>query len=201
VAKRELDANRPNPLTTPMRLPLFPLSPLTIAAMLLPSPCPAAPASQPITPLNASILYDVSCFQIFSCHGEFAQFTGAITPNSASDFQVNVTVSSASITNVMVAAAPILRSTLYFDAAHYPVITFIAPHVRTAPTGSFPVRGVLIIRGISKSLEFIAHQLPNTQIEAQASINRADFGMHAAPLMIGQTVRVTLRLTQSEPQS
>ena len=147
-----------------------------------------------ITPDTARIGYDVRCFRIFACTGVFKQFNGTFTldPTAQPTGHMQVVISAASIASIMPAAGAVLRSAAFFDTAHFPVMTYTSTTITALEPGHYAVIGELTMRGVTRALVMDATDDAHGAVRAQAVLHRADFGMAARSVMIGDAVGITI---------
>ncbi len=161
-----------------------------------------------VDPSHTHIGFTVTHMVITKVHGKFDQFDAvfyldreAIT-NSRAEARIQV----ASINTEHKKRDDHLRSKDFFDAEKYPEITFKATQIEKTDDGYVAV-GKLTIKGITKEIRLpfvlngpITDPWGNERfgVEAEAQINRQDFGirwnktMDNGGLVVGNTV--TLRI-------
>ncbi len=107
------------------------------------------------------------CKHIFTnVRGMFQKPSGTVTLDEATpaNSAVNATIDVGSITTGVEERDTHLKSPDFFDAAKYPVITFVSTSSTKSSGTAFAVTGTLTMHGV-------------TSIEATASVNRRDFGI------------------------
>lgn len=168
--------------------------------MLLCGPAPgwaqlALPASAfAITPANTSIELQTDCFGIFTCAARFTRFHGLVAPALGAT-RISLCIDARSITSSFPAAALMLRSAEFFDAARHPMIAFDAAAQPSRPLA--PLQGSLRIRGISHSATLQVEARADGSIGARTTVDRADFGMTTRRGVIGGEVAISARLAAS----
>jgi polyisoprenoid-binding protein YceI len=121
--------------------------------------------------------------------GSFNDVEGVIKidPDDPTASTVNVTIKVASIDTRNPQRDEHLRTNDFFDAPHYPEITFVSKRIDQVEENSFIVSGDLTIRGVTKEiaipLEFIGVErdpMGNLRagFEGSRRIDRKDFGVN-----------------------
>ena len=87
--------------------------------------------------------------------GHFRQFSGAIrvVPGDISGASVEFTIDAVSIDTATADRDAHLRSEDFFHVERFPHITFTSEQVTPSGFDSFTVRGLLTIRGVSKTID------------------------------------------------
>src|SRR5678815_2433922 len=99
-----------------------------------------------------------------------------------------------------------LKSPEFFDAAKYPVITFVSSGLRKASATSYSVTGNLTMHGVTKpvtlavtaSAPFEHAGSTRRGIEATTSVNRKDFGLvwdypgEGPGIVVGDVIKITI---------
>ncbi|MBS0515620.1 MAG: YceI family protein [Proteobacteria bacterium] len=139
-----------------------------------------------LDPTRSHVDFEVKVLWLVGVHGRFGSVRGMITI----DHFRNAATVEAQIDARIVAMRnrnheQWVKSAEFFDAAHYPQITFVSdaiPLQRLQAGGD--VDGVLTLRGMSKRVRFelVKPDCPaasgdDCPVEAQGSIRRSDFGM------------------------
>ncbi|APZ43416.1 YceI family protein [Acidihalobacter ferrooxydans] len=161
----------------------------------------ASAATWTIAP-GSTLDFDTS-FEQAPLHGKFEHFSGRITldpkhPNACS-FDVTINPGSAKTGNPT--GDTQIRSTPFFDIAHYPQAIYRATQCRWNGKGPIEVLGTLTLRGVSKAVPLHA-ELHNdgktATLDAQATVNRLDFGVGqgqwASASIISKTVTIKAHL-------
>jgi polyisoprenoid-binding protein YceI len=143
--------------------------------------------------------------------GQFADFDGTIAfdPDALEAGSVEVTIQAASINTNEPARDAHLRSSDFFSADEYPVLTFISRQVISRSPAEFDVVGDLTIRGVTRPVTLSATYLGAAKdpwgnaklaFEAETRLNRKDFGLHwnaaleTGGFLVGDEVRVQLSI-------
>lgn len=161
---------------------------------------------------RTQIGFETSLFGLFTLAGTFSRVTGSIDLGGPhpGDEVIDVTIDAAAIEAESPQVAARLRGPDFFDAQTYPTITFRSTHVAATEPGRLAIDGDLTIRGVTRrqrlDATYAAIHAPNGQTSALASVlavarlSRKDFGMTALPAIIGDTVTITVRITDLAPR-
>jgi polyisoprenoid-binding protein YceI len=102
-----------------------------------------------------------------------------------------------------------LRSPDFFDAAHYPTITFKSTNVEAVGDHEYRVTGDLTIHGVTRQVTFDAeysgqlkdpYGMQRAGLSAKATINRKDFGLNwnqaleSGGVLVGDKVTIEIDL-------
>lgn len=99
-----------------------------------------------------------------------------------------------------------LKGADFFDAARYPVITFVSSNVSKSSATSYSVTGNLTMHGVTKPVTLAVTAPPafnhaggvRRGVEATTSVNRKDFGLlwefpgEGAGVVVGGTIKITI---------
>ena len=143
--------------------------------------------------------------------GMFQKPSGTVVLDEATpvNSKVNATIEVKSITTGVEERDTHLKSPGFFDAAKYPVITFVSTSFTKSSDTAYLVTGNLTMRGVTKPVTLAVTASPPFQhygtirrgIEATTSVNRQDFGVGVADwnvpaesggLLIGNSVKITI---------
>jgi polyisoprenoid-binding protein YceI len=170
-----------------------------------------ATAAWRVDPAHSHIEFAVRHLMISTVKGEFTDVSGTLTgdetdPASAS---IELTIPVAGIHTRESRRDAHLRSADFFDAEHYPNITFRSTRIVPAGTGAFAVSGDLTIRGITKPVTLNVHAGGQVRdpwggervgYSATTRINRKDFGLNwnqvleTGGVLVGDEVKVSVDL-------
>lgn len=189
------------------------LSRITVTAGLaavLWLPAAAATSTWQIDPQHSSAQFSVRHMAISTVRGAFSKVNGVIVldDRDVTKSTVDVTIDVSSVDTREPARDNDLRSDHFFDAAHYPTMTFKSRKVEQLAPGKLKVTGDLSIRGTTKEvvLEVEGPTAPikdpwgNQRAAASATtkINRQDFGvkwnavMDNGGVVVGDDVPITI---------
>ena len=162
-----------------------------LALVTLSSPVFAAPAKYMVDKAHSEIGFDVRHF-FSKVHGRFEDFQGTILFDSEDPAKISVDASAvtASISTDNEKRDGHLKSADFFDAEHYPSLTFKSTKVTRAGKDKYKIAGDLTMRGVTKPVTFDAEFLGagdvgigGQSIGAKAGftattvVNRKDFGI------------------------
>ena len=176
---------------------------------------PVPGGSYNIDPAHSSIGFAVRHLEINWVEGRFKDFKGTINydEKDVTKSSVEFTAQVASVDTEVEARDKHLRTADFFDADKYPEMTFRSTRVERRGKDGYVLHGDLTLRGVTKpvALPFtvtgaVKDPWGNTRfgVEAQAKINRRDFGMNygnafAGGFDVGNEVRIDLRLEAVRP--
>jgi polyisoprenoid-binding protein YceI len=141
--------------------------------------------------------------------GRFTSFSGTVAfdPENAADSSINLEIAADSVDTNTADRDAHLRSADFFDAEHYPTLTFVSSHVERRSDEQFDVTGTLTIRGVSKQvslpvtfLGFAKDPWGNSRagFETEITINRKDYGLlwnaalETGGFLVGDEVKITV---------
>ncbi|MFI5092926.1 MAG: YceI family protein [Candidatus Acidiferrum sp.] len=178
------------------------------AALSLPSA--AATSTWEIDPMHSSAQFAVKHLAISTVRGAFTSVKGSVQFDSQdiTKSTVDVTIDVNSVDTRVAARDKDLRSDHFFDAEHFPTMTFKSTKVVQVAPGKLRVIGDLTIRGVTKqvTLDVEGPTAPikdpwgnqRMAINATTKINRQDFGvkwnatMDNGGLVVGDDVAITI---------
>lgn len=170
-------------------------------AALAQAPAPAGVYR--LDPARAKVLFTVSRFGFSEFRGQFTGASGALALNpgdiAASHLEVSVPVASVATTSKRMDA--LLAGPGWFDAAHYPSITFRSTAVSPTGPASANVAGDLTLHGVTRRVTFQVKfdyagddGHGNTAgFEAWGRIRRSQFGIGRFAFLVGDTVDLTIK--------
>jgi polyisoprenoid-binding protein YceI len=181
-----------------------------VAALSLPAA--AATSSWQIDPAHSSAQFAVKHLMISTVRGAFTSVKGSLQfdDKDITKSTVDVTIDVNSVDTRVPDRDKDLKSDHFFDADHFPTITFKSKRVEQVAPGKLKVTGDLTIHGITKEavLDVDGPTAPvkdpwgNQRIGVSASskITRQDFGITYGPGMIGDEIFITVdaELTQKK---
>jgi polyisoprenoid-binding protein YceI len=169
-----------------------------------------------IDPAHSVVGFAVRHMEIAWVEGRFKDFEGTIryddkdVTKSSVEFAAKVT----SIDTGVEARDKHLRTADFFEVEKYPTMTFKSTRVERKGTDAYVIHGDLTLKGVSKPVQLpfkiagaVKDQRGNTRfgVEAQATLNRRDFGinfggdMPGGGLAIGNEINITLHLEALMP--
>ena len=157
--------------------------------------------------------FSVRYLAISSVRGSFTKVHGTakLDDQDAAKSTVDVTIDVSNLDTHEADRDRELRSDKFFDAAHYPAMTFKSKKVeQVISTGKLTVTGDLTIRGVTREvvLDIIGPSAPSKEgngkersaVTATTKINRQDFGIKGNTTMdngkavAGDEVSITLHI-------
>jgi polyisoprenoid-binding protein YceI len=187
------------------------------------APAPAVPQTSKweLDPENSSVEFVCKHAAFTNVRGMFQKPSGTVTLDDATpaNSKLNATIDVKSISTGVEERDTHLKSPEFFDAAKYPVITFVSTSFTNSNDASFSMTGNLTMHGVTKPVTLAVRASPPFQhfgsirrgIEATTSVNRQDFGVGVAAwnvpaesggLLIGNNVKITIDaelVLQAEP--
>lgn len=156
-----------------------------------------AQALKPVDEKDA-VAFTIKNFAI-NTNGSFSGLKGAInwTPANLATASFNVTVDAATVNTHVDARDNHLRKEEYFNVAKYPTISFASMEVAAGENGTYKVSGNLTIKGITKVISFpftVKQEGSGYLFEGNFTINRRDFQVGGSSLVLGDEVKVTLKV-------
>ena len=140
--------------------------------------------------------------------GRFRDFTGRVTydANDPSRSSIEWRVRVASVKTAEPGRDRSLRGRDFFDAAHFPEMTFVARGVQPSADGTLRFTGTITIRGRSRPLTVEARPVgldPNSPIfSTRFDLDRFEFDLEGGPMMrtlISRNVQVRLVAVGARP--
>jgi polyisoprenoid-binding protein YceI len=173
-------------------------------AAALSLPAPAATSTWQIDPAHSAAQFSVKHLAISTVRGAFTSLKGTVLfdDKDVTKSSVEVTIDVNSVDTRQPDRDKDLRSDHFFDADHFPTITFKSKRVEQVAPGKLRVTGDLTIRGTTKEavLDVDGPTAPvkdpwgNQRIGVNASskIIRQDFGITYGPGMIGDEISIII---------
>jgi polyisoprenoid-binding protein YceI len=179
-------------------------------AAALSLPAAAATSTWQIDPAHSSAQFAVKHLAISTVRGAFTKVNGTVQLDDKDITKsiVDVTIDVNSVDTRVPDRDKDLRSDHFFDAEHYPTITFKSKHIEQVAPGKLKVTGDLTIHGITKevTLDVDGPTAPvkdpwgnqRIAINATTKINRQDFGvkwnatMDNGGLVVSDEVAITI---------
>lgn len=141
-----------------------------------------------IDPTHSNLGFVARHAMVTKVRGNFSDVAGSLTLDvadpSKSSAEVTIQVTSVDTRNAQ--RDEHLRTNDFFDAAHYPTITFTSTDVKATGDDTFDVTGDLTIRGVTKPVTVAwtytgaaTDPFGNERVgfEGTTTVNRTDFGL------------------------
>jgi polyisoprenoid-binding protein YceI len=159
---------------------------------------------------HSEIGFDISHWGLFTVHGNFDKFDGAIQydDKDVTKSSVKVTIDAASIDTRNEMRDHHLRSGDFFDVANTPTASFTSTKIESDKDGNLQVTGDLSLHGVTKSV-VLASKITGLLDDGmgkqrlgfigKVTINRTDFGIawnktnKEGKSMLGETVDITVQ--------
>jgi len=157
-----------------------------------------------IDPAHSTAQFTIRHLGISNVTGNFTKVSGTVELNDKDITQshVSASIDVNSIDTRVDMRDKDLKSDHFFDADHFPIITFKSKKVEQVSPGKLKVTGDLTIRGATKEVVLdvdgptapIKDPWGNQRIGVNASskITRQDFGITYGPGMIGDEISITI---------
>jgi polyisoprenoid-binding protein YceI len=148
---------------------------------------------------NSRVSLTVSRLLFSRVHGTIAITSASIVTPAATEVprKVEVTLDAASTTSGDPQRDADLRSGKFFDAAHYPTITFTSAQIVGTDPAKFTIAGSLTIKGISRPIAFDTRVAgtstdsggkQHVRYAAVGSFRRSAYGITYARGIVGDNV-------------
>jgi polyisoprenoid-binding protein YceI len=167
-------------------------------------PAAAATNTWQIDPAHSAAQFSVKHLAISTVRGAFTSLKGTVQfdDKDITKSSVEVTIDVNSVDTRQPDRDKDLRSDHFFDADHFPTITFKSTKVDQVAPGKLKVTGDLTIHGVTKQvvLDVDGPSAPikdpwgnqRVGINASSKIIRQDFGITYGPGMIGDEISITI---------
>lgn len=156
---------------------------------------------------QSSVTFNVTKFGTIDVEGRFRHVEGEVTYDAVRPEQswIRCRVRVSSVDTGEADRDQSLQGSAYFDAQHFPELTFVARGVERRADGSIRLNGTITIRGTSRPLSIEARPINGDArrpvFETRFDIDRMDFGVVGGTVMrnaISRTVRVHLRIVGAQ---
>jgi polyisoprenoid-binding protein YceI len=173
-------------------------------AAALSLPAAAATTTWQIDPAHSAAQFAVKHLAISTVRGAFTSLKGTVQfdDKDITKSSVEVTIDVNSVDTRQPDRDKDLRSDHFFDADHFPTITFKSTKVEQVSPGKLKVTGNLTIRGNTKEvvLDVDGPSAPvkdpwgnqRIGINASSKVIRQDFGITYGPGLIGDEIAITI---------
>src|SRR5215471_1056351 len=162
-----------------------------VAAVLAAAASPSPALSLRVEPAFSSVGFSVYEFGVVKVEGNFRDFSSDIfyDPVHPERSHINFTVQVASVQTSSRTRDEKLRGESFFDATHYPTMTFVSTSVAAQPDKLLLVTGDITIRGVTRRVTVPAHYSGITKIndhqsfagfESTFTLDRTEFGVNGS---------------------
>jgi polyisoprenoid-binding protein YceI len=167
-------------------------------------PAAAATTTWQLDPAHSAAQFSVRHLAISTVRGAFTSLKGTVQfdDKDITKSSVEVTIDVNSVDTRQPDRDKDLRSDHFFDAEHFPAITFKSTKVEQVSPGKLKVTGNLTIRGNTKEvvLDVDGPSAPvkdpwgnqRVGVSASSKVIRQDFGITYGPGMIGDEISITI---------
>ncbi len=160
------------------------------AAMLAPVLAVAAPRSFRLEPPSATMVIRAYGMGVVPTDANVGRFDGVLTYDPARPGQCSATL-TAQVGSVQTSAS--MRETIlgpdFLDVARFPTLAFTG-----TCTGPETMAGNLTMRGVTRPLSMRLEWEPHNLV-ATGSLQRAQWGMVAKPVVVGREIRIRVATT------
>jgi len=183
-----------------------------MAALIFSTAVVAQTGSWQIDPNHSSAQFSVKHLGVSTVRGAFTKVSGSAVYDVADPGKdsVDVTIDASSVDTRVQMRDNDLRSPNFLDVQKYPNITFKSKQVKAAGEGKLQIVGDLTIHGVTKEVALdvdgpsspIKDPWGNQRIGASAStkVNRKDFGVNGAAVVVGDDINITIDTELIQPQ-
>jgi polyisoprenoid-binding protein YceI len=151
------------------------------------------------TDQGSKVGFEIKNFGL-TTYGTFTGLKGTIVfnPKALNTSQINVSISTFSVNTENKTRDKHLRKEDYFDVEKYPLISFMSTKiVEGNQLGHFIVTGNLIIKGITKSIQFQLIAIEFSQgcvFKGQFNVNRRDFKVGGSSMTLSDDLKIKLNV-------
>jgi polyisoprenoid-binding protein YceI len=184
-----------------------------IAALAMAAAAAAQAGTWQIDPNHTAAQFSVKHLGVSTVRGAFTKVSGSAKhdPADPSKDSLDATIDAASLDTRVEMRDKDLRSPHFFEVEKYPTITFHSKQAKVTGPGKLQFTGDLTIHGVTKEVVLdvdgpsaaIKDPWGNQRIGASATtkITRQDFGITAAPGVVGDEVNITIDVELIQPKA
>ena len=166
-----------------------------------------------IDPNHSAAQFSVRHLGVSTVRGAFTKVSGSAVhdPADPSKDSLEATIDATSVDTRVEMRDKDLRSPHFLDAEKFPTITFHSKSAKVAGPGKLLITGELTLHGVTKEVVLdvdgpsaaIKDPWGNQRIGASAStkIIRKDFGVVAAPGVVGDEITITIDVELIQPKA
>jgi polyisoprenoid-binding protein YceI len=166
-----------------------------------------------IDPNHSAAQFSVRHLGVSTVRGAFTKVSGSAVhdPADPSKDSLEATIDATSVDTRVEMRDKDLRSPHFLDAEKFPTITFHSKSAKVAGPGKLLITGELTLHGVTKEVVLdvdgpsaaIKDPWGNQRIGASAStkIIRQDFGVVAAPGVVGDEITITIDVELIQPKA
>ena len=162
------------------------------------------PGTYRTEPYHTQVVFSILHFGLTNYYGMFAGASGTfdLDPANLANSKLNVSVAVGSISTTVPILTEELKGREWFDAAHFPMATFVSTAVVRTGKSSANVTGDLTLHGVTKPV-VLSVQLVGASVnplskaysvgfEASGTIKRGDFGIKTDLPAVGDNVKLRI---------
>ncbi len=164
-----------------------------------------------IDPVHSEVTFSVRHAMVTTVRGHFKVISGILEIDEAhpENSMVDAQAETASVETRDANRDAHLRSADFFESEKYPIITFKSTSVEPQGDAKYRVLGDLTMHGVTKAVVFDAEYSGQAKdaygaqragLEAEATINRKDFGLswnvglEAGGVLVSEKVKIAINL-------
>jgi polyisoprenoid-binding protein YceI len=165
-----------------------------------------------IDPNHTAAEFSVRHLGVSTVRGVFSKISGSATYDAAdpSKDSLDATIDASTLDTRVEMRNNDLRSPHFFDVQKYPTITFRSKTAKAAGAGKLSITGDLTMHGVTKEVVLDVDG-PSAPIKdpmgkgqrmgasATTKVTRQDFGLTAAPGVVGDEVTITIDVELVQP--
>ncbi|PYX51316.1 MAG: protein yceI precursor [Acidobacteria bacterium] len=182
-----------------------------VTAMALTATAVAQASTWQIDPKHTAAQFAVRHLGVSTVRGAFTKVSGSAQydPADASKDSLEATIDVSSVDTRVEARDNDIRSPHFFDAAKFPTITFHSKSTKVAGPGKLAMTGDLTMHGVTKEVVLdvegpsapVKDAMGITRVGASATakLTRQDFGLTAAPGVVGDQIDITIDVELIQP--
>ena len=183
-----------------------------ITALAMAATATAQAGTWQIDPKHTAAQFAVRHLGVSTVRGAFTTVSGTVKhdPADPSKDSLDATIDATSVDTRVEMRDNDIKSPHFFDVQKYPTITFHSKSVKAAGSGKLLITGDLTLHGVTKEvvLEVDGPSAPIADRAGQrmgaaatTKITRQDFGITAAPGVVGDEITITIDVEMIQPQS
>lgn len=169
-----------------------------------PAPAAVKAGNYNVESSHTRVQFAVSHMGFSDWYGDFTGVTGSLSldPKAPARAKVNVTIPVASVSTTNATLDGELKDPNWFDAAKYPVITFVSTKVTPTGPRTASIAGNLTFHGVARPVVLKASFLASgvnpmskrvtVGFNATTTLKRSDFGVNTYVPLIGDEVALRI---------
>ena len=183
-----------------------------ITALALAATAAAQATTWQIDPKHTAAQFAVKHLGVSTVRGAFSKVSGSaqVDPADPSKDSIEAVIDASSVDTRVEARDNDVRSPHFFDVQKYPTITFHSKSTKVAGGGRLLMTGDLTMHGVTKEVvldvDGPSAAIQDTKMGVQrmgasatTKIVRQDFGMSAAPGVVGDEINITIDVELIQP--